>query len=135
MENREVSWPAKRRLRLISSGGMAGAGGISAATRLVSGEFALGVLGLLLAACGAYLLLDAARCRVETTADGLRVVGPFGATRIPWHDLAEIRPNGRAPWGDRLLAVRKDGEIVKLPLPPTDDVVNRWKRATATDCQ
>jgi hypothetical protein len=123
-------WPPKRRLRLVAALVQTVAAGTAAALKLADGELPLGLLTLAVAVCGAFLALDAARTRVETNAEGLRVVTAFSSTRIPWPEIAELRPNARAPWADRLVVVKQSGDIVKLPIPPTDEVIHRWTRAT-----
>ncbi len=135
MEKREIWWPEKRRFRLVLSLGQTVLGGCAAAFKLADGRLMLGILAVGLALCGAFLALEAARTRVETSAEGIRVVRAFTATWIPWKDVAEVRPNVRPPWGDLLVVVKRDGDIVKLPLPPTDEVVQRWKHAASPPVQ
>lgn len=129
VEKRETWWPPRRRLRLAVFLAQTVLAGSSAALQLANGR-RLGILALVVAVFGAFLALEATRSRVETDAAGLRVVGMVTATWIPWPEIAEVRPDARPPWGDRLVVVKRDGDIVKLPLPPMDEVVERWKRAT-----
>lgn len=131
MEKREIWWPPRRRLRLAVFLAQTVLAGSSAALQLADGR-RLGILALIVAVFGALLALEAARSRVETDAAGLRVVRMITATWLPWPDVAEIRPDARPPWGDRLVVVKRDGDLVKLPLPLMDEVVERWKRATPT---
>ncbi len=127
MDEREVWWPPKRRLRLIVACVQMAAGLCSAALWFADGRL-LGLLALAVGLCGAILALEAARSRVETSAEGIRVVRIFSSTFLRWQDVAELRPDAQAPWGGRLLVVTRDGDVVKLPLPPIDDLVQRWKQ-------
>jgi hypothetical protein len=52
----------------------------------------------------------------------------FSSTFMRWQDVAELRPDAQAPWGGRLVVVTRDGDVMKLPLPPIDEVVQRWKQ-------
>jgi len=127
MAEREVWWPPKRRLRLILACLQLAAGLCSAVLAFLDGRM-LGLLALAIALGGAVLALEAARSRVETDAEGIRVVRIFSSTFVPWQEVAEVRPDAQAPWGARLVVVTRDGGLVKLPLPPNDEVVQRWKQ-------
>lgn len=49
-------------------------------------------------------------------ADGVTVHAVFGSRRLPWSDVAELRPSGR-----RAVAVSKAGRALKLPtVTPAD---------------
>jgi hypothetical protein len=129
MDRREVWWPPKRRIRLVTAVAQTVAGVCSAGLALADGNFLIGFLTLGVGLGGAFLALEAARSRVETSPEGIRAVTAFSDTRIGWPEVVEVRPDVRAPWGGRLVVEKRGGEIVKLPVPPMDEVVQRWKVA------
>ncbi|MFI5734046.1 PH domain-containing protein [Kribbella sp. NPDC051587] len=129
MENREVWWPPRRQARLVLAIAQTVAGACLAGFAFADGTLLQGVLALAIGLGGAFLALEAGRSRVETSPEGVRVVRAFSDTRIGWPDVAEVRPDAQAPWGGRLVVEKRGGEIVKLPVPPMDEVVERWRAA------
>jgi hypothetical protein len=103
--------------------------GLLAVIWLLDGRVVGVVLALLGLASGALLTLDAARSRVETSAEGMRVVRAFSTTWIPWQAVGQVRPDAAGPWGTKLVVERGDGSVERLPLSPaSEEVLERWKR-------
>jgi len=80
----------------------------------------MGVMYLMMAVLGGLLAWNAIRRRVEADGRGLRVIDSWRARAIAWEDIDEIRPDAQGPWATRLVVVTRDGEVVKLPLEPTE---------------
>lgn len=89
-------------------------------------------LGLCLVVSAGFVVWDAAVRRLDVDDGGLRLVAPFRSRRIRWEDVSEVRPDAHGPWATRLVAVRRDGEVLSLPVAPTDtELVERWRIAAA----
>lgn len=74
------------------------------------------------------------RQRVSADERGLTIVRELRTTHIPWADVEQIEPDATPPWGQHLVVVSRDGEVVRTPLPaaPTQvhlELLARWAAA------
>lgn len=133
VSEREVWWPARRMLRLRLSLLQTVLMALLAVMWFADNRVLPGLLGLVGAVLAACIAFDAARRRVETDVDGIWIVGPFKSRFVAAADIAEIRPNARGAFADRLVAVTSAGEILDLPLPATSDIAAAWTRPDQPD--
>lgn len=123
---RQVWWPPRRSLRLRAYLGQTVFYPALGVIWLLDGDRLPALLALVGAMVAAMLAWDVARCRVVTDANGLRIVGPFRSRYLANEEVAELRPNARAPWADQLVVVTRDREVVDLHLAPTSDILSTW---------
>jgi hypothetical protein len=70
------------------------------------------------------------RARLEADAEGLHLVQPLGRTTYRWDDIAEIRPSILKGKKTYLVLVRRNKEIIDLPVTEEHlDTLRRWHQA------
>ena len=68
------------------------------------------------------------RQRVEADEHGLAKID-LRTRSFAWDDIADIRPDSPAPWGQELVLVTTTGEVVKLGLDHRETgPVDAWQR-------
>ena len=87
--------------------------------------------GMIVGGLGAW---DAIHRRVEADDEGLWIVGLFKTRVIRWADIREVRGDA-GDWSTKLVAVKRDGEVVNLPLTPTThrSLVQHWREVAARE--
>lgn len=129
MTAEEQSWfPAWRRARLVLAALQLTVFSSLAMLWLTQGHGWLsGAFWVCAIAVGATQTADAWRRRVVADRAGVRVVGAFRTRRIAWSEVAELRPDARGTWATKLVAVRRDGHVLDVPVDPAHlDVLCRW---------
>jgi hypothetical protein len=134
VDDRELWWPENRRGLRVAGMAMGLLWLLSAVWDGWDGEWSSALLDVPGIVIAGLMVLGVNRWRVETDSQGVRVVGLFRSTFVPWSGVAEIRGNAAAK-STYLVLVARSGKRLRLPLNPTTHrrLVALWQEIAARE--